>query len=580
MKPIKFNRHNTPVHVKWMVILVALIISISFALSVKYSGENKKEYAELKFNNKILSPACSVNGGYYDHPIAVSLNPSAGEVIYYTIDGSVPGLNSMLYHKPIIIEQNENPAVYAMIPSSARWFPPLGEVYRATVLRAISVNGDNEKSNELVRTFFVDETGSHHYKIPVFELTVDPDDFFDRKKGIYVLGKEYEDKRNYIRKKMPSNLNWWEYPSNYLKRGDDSERPAHVEFFEQDGSLAFETNAGVRINGNATRGFSQKALRISFDSKYGSGALKYKMFLDNKVDIFNALLLRNGGNDWDKTMFRDGFMQDLVKNEHLDIQSYRPCVVFINGEYWGLHNIREREDENYLVNKYRISKDSLVMLELGGNVAFGKKNDADDFKELLTFMSTADMAKDAAFERVKDKIDLLSFMDFIIANVYFCNRDWPNNNVRFWRFKGAQSSDSAGVRDGRYRWMLYDTDWGFGYTGNDAVSMNLLERAEKTGSVGVLFRGLLKNSHFREEFYERFKNDLNTIFKPENVLKKINEFENAIEPYMTEHINRWRVIDNYSTWKSNVQQLREFAVKRPAIQLQQLEDFLKKKEIK
>ena len=113
-------------------------------------------------------------------------------------------------------------------------------------------------------------------------------------------------------------------------------------------------------------------MRIGFDKKYGTGQLNYKLFTNDDITNFNSFLLRNSGNDWDKTMFRDAFMQALMKNTNVDIQDYRPSIVFINGEYWGIHNIRERFDEYYLANKYRLSPDSVTILELSGKLLRGK----------------------------------------------------------------------------------------------------------------------------------------------------------------------------------------------------------------
>jgi hypothetical protein len=577
MKPIKLPTHKTSPQVKGAAVVVLVIAAVSFMLSLDYSGENKKVYPDLKPDAQLPAPQCSAPGGFYSEAFTISLNTSASAKIYYTLDGSMPSLRSAIYEKPIIIQDRTNePSLYAGIPTSARWMPPLGDVFKGTVLRAIVVSDNNKKSPELIRTFFVDEKGADRYAFPVIALTVEPDDFFGYKKGIYVLGKNYEDKRDYIRKGLPLDLAWWEYPSNYLKRGDNSERPVHIEFYEPGGKPGFESNAGVRINGNATRGFSQKSLRICFGEKYGQAQLQYPLFPGNPVHAFNSFILRNGGNDWNKTMFRDAFMQGLMKDSQVDIQDYRDCIVFINGEYWGIHSIRERSDEDYLANRYHLSKDSIAVLEHGGILSYGKKKDADEFRALLDFIRRNDMGKEGNYQYVQDKIDVLSFMDFVIANVYFCNSDWPNNNVKYWRYKTNDTSVAEGRKDGRWRWILYDTDWGFGYTGSGAVSMDLLEKARKTGSTGIILSGLMRNSTFRRAFKERFGYHVEVTFNKDSVLKKIDGFEKALSPYMPEHIDRWRVIGSYDSWKANVQEMRDFAIKRPAVQLKQLDEFLNK----
>lgn len=555
-------------------LLVVFAVLIAFVFSLKYAGVNKAEFPELVEDKQIPTPTCSHNDAFYKEPFSLTLSVSQPNKIYFTTDGSQPSLKSELYTHPIHIEnRSEELNNLSMIPTSPRWKPPLGNVFKGTVVRAIAVTDDNKKGPEFIRTFFVNEKKSMPYSLPVLALTVNTDDLFGFKKGIYVLGKNYEDKDDYIKKNRRLDLPWWEYPSNYLKRGDNAERPVHIEFIE-DGELSFSHNAGVRINGNATRGYSQKSLRICFDEKYGTPQLNYSLFPDLPLNQFNSFVLRNSGNDWDKTMFRDAFMQSLMKGSKLDIQAYRPAIVFINAEYWGLHNIRERFDEHYISNKYKIPTDSIVVLELGGNLFFGKKDDDKSFHSLLSFVSKKDLSKAANYEYVKEQVDVENFADFIIANVYFCNDDWPNNNVKFWRYKTNVVKDSIGSKDGRWRWMLYDTDWGFGYTGNLAYQMNLLEKAKQTGSVGILFSALLQNEHFCEFFKQRFSYWLNTAFKTEYVIGRINEMQHTLEPEMVENINRWRKMESYEKWLKNVEVMRDFARERPAIQVQQLNSFL------
>jgi hypothetical protein len=575
MKAIQKSKQNNSFPLS-AFLLVIFIVLIAFVWSLRYAGRNKAEFPELTEDKQLPSPVSSTKEAFHNNSFSIVLSAPQPYKIYYTTDGSAPSLKSDVYQHPIVIEDRTNELNnLSLIPSSPRWKPPLGNVFKGTVLRAIAVTDDNRKGPEYVQTFFVNEKKLPPYTLPVIALTVNADDLFGYKNGIYVLGKNYDDKDDYIKKNRRLDLPWWEYPSNYLKRGDNAERPVHIEYIEKGGKYGFSVDAGLRINGNATRGYSQKSLRICFDQKYGLQQLNYELFPDIATRQFNAFILRNSGNDWDKTMFRDAFMQSLMKGAKLDIQAYQPAVVFINGEYWGLHNIRERFDEHYISNKYGISTDSIVVLELGGNLFFGKKNDERDFHSLLDFIDKNDLSDTLNYNHIKEKIDIESFMDFIISNVYFCNNDWPNNNVKFWRYKSNKADKLVNEpRDGRWRWMLYDTDWGFGYTGDDAYQLNLLEKAKHTGSVGVLFSALLTNEGFCEAFKQRFSNWLHTAFETDHVIDKINAMQRMLEPEMHENINRWRKMESYENWLKNIEVMRNFARKRPSVQVQQLNDFL------
>lgn len=575
MKAILRTNKKLSLKLKAVMALFIFVGVIAFLFSLKFSGK-KKELPDLNFLKDLKAPECNSPGGFYKNNFNVKLTSSDSDTkIYYTLDGSEPSLKSAIYTEPIVIKDRTEERNYlSAIPTSPRWKPPVDNVFKGTILRAITVDEKNNKSAELIRSFFVNENGRERYSMPVISITVNEKDLFGFNKGIYVLGKTYTDKDNYIKKNIPLELPWWEYPSNYLLRGNDAERPAHVEFYETSNALGFEANVGIRINGNATRGFAQKSLRICFREKYGKMDLNYDLFPSNPVKKFNSFILRNSGNDWDKTMFRDAFMQSLMKFTSVDIQDYRPSIVFINGEYWGIHNIRERFDENYLSNKYHISVDSLTILELGGGLVHGKKGEEDQFAKLLAFVKANDLSKQENYDYLKSKIDLESLSDFVIANVYFCNSDWPNNNVKFWRFNG-ENCDARGIRDGRWRWMLYDTDWGFGYSSKNSFELNLLDKAQKIGSIGVIFGGLIKNRSFKKEFIDRFQFHLDNTFNTDTLIKKIDQFASELKPGMEEHISRWRVMGSYNNWLGNVNELKEFAKNRHDIQIQQLNEFKK-----
>jgi hypothetical protein len=574
MRPILKKKQTVPLQLKIAGVALVILVLLLLMLNLNYAGKKKEAFPELTVDVNIRVPVCNSDGGFHTESFPCALTTAPATTIYYTTDGSCPSLASMIYTKPFIVqskadEQNR----LSDIPTSPRWKPPISSVFKGTVVRAIAVTEDNRKSAEFIRTFFVMEKGRDRYSLPVIALTVNEEDLFGYKKGVYVLGKNYDDKNDYIKKNRRLDSPWWEYPSNYLKRGDNSERPVHIEFYEVNGKLGFSENAGVRINGNATRGFAQKSLRICFNKKTGIDQLTYHLFPGYSIQKFNSFLLRNSGNDWDKTMFRDAFMQSLMQNSGVDIQRYQPSIVFINGEYWGLHNIRDRFDENYIANKYKCAPDSVTILELSGQLVHGSKKDEDAFAKLIDFVQKKDAANDENYKFITSKMDIKSFSDFIIVNVFFCNSDWPNNNVKFWKYQAITAKESSSALDGRWRWMLYDLDWGCGYNTASTPQTDLLSKAVKVGSIGILFGNLLKNKSFSDFFIARFQHHLDSTFYTPIVLQRINEFQSIIDPEMKEHINRWRAIGSYDKWLDNIETMRKFVRERPSFQEEQLNSF-------
>ena len=173
--------------------------------------------------------------------------------------------------------------------------------------------------------------------------------FFDLDSGIYVFGRE----GSYTNVSPYFDANFWE----------DWERPIHVEFFEENKQLAFELDCGVKIFGNYSRANNKKSLSLHFRDQYGTSKLEYPIFPDYPgIEVYDDLLLRNSGGDADFLHFRDGFHHVLAKDLDFEKMKYRPAVLFINGKYWGIHNIREKSNEDYFKENYNIDKKDIDII--------------------------------------------------------------------------------------------------------------------------------------------------------------------------------------------------------------------------
>ena len=137
------------------------------------------------------------------------------------------------------------------------------------------------------------------------------------------------------------------------------------------------------------------------------------------------------GQDAAHTLFGDAMMQRLM-NGIIDTQAYRPGVVFLNGEYWGIYNIREHMDEHYLMDHYQLEKHEIALLEDYISIKAGSQTDRQDFIHILRYVHTHDMRQPQHYKYIENKIDVDNFIDYMAAQIYFNNRDWPNNNIRYW----------------------------------------------------------------------------------------------------------------------------------------------------
>jgi CotH kinase protein/Lamin Tail Domain/Secretion system C-terminal sorting domain/Chitobiase/beta-hexosaminidase C-terminal domain/Right handed beta helix region len=488
--------------------------------------------------NKLSSePEFSVESGFYSSSLSLELTSNDNGKIYYSLDGSIP------------------------YPSSATLYLGAIIIDKTTIVRAISVEDNQLRSNSVTNSYFINENTD----LPVMSVTTDPKNLWDDETGIYTIGT--------------NGIEFWSVNANYWQ---DWERPVKLEFFEENKSIAFKANAGIAING-ARRNMLQKSLRLLFRNKYGDESINYKIFPDKENRNFNSLVLRNGGfPEFRYTLLSDGFMQRLISQEmEIDYQAYRPCALYLNGKYWGIYNIREKQNEDYLKENNGVDPDNLDILEDNMTIVEG---DRDHYKHMIDFVSLNDLSLEESYDSVKQWMDVDNYINYQIAQLYFANTDWPANNIKYWRSKTST---------GKWKWMIFDVDGGFGLWGG--YDFNSLTFATEENSSEwnnppwstFLFRNLLKNQSFVDEFAQRFATYLSYSFNSNEVTNLIDRFEDNIENEIPNHINRWApgcsitnpeskdgcVFSNIGTWYSNVDKLREFAEKRPQFMTKHLMDY-------
>lgn len=533
----------------------------------------------------VQPPSFSHSPGFYLEEFYLELkhvNPDV--IIYYTLDGSEPTEKSLVYEEPILISHQSpkkqflypmnflgpyDPAVVATDHIGQLLFKgydpwEVQDIFQATVVRAVAYKDGELASNTVTQTFFVDPEIDQRYSLPVISLVTDPDNLINSWTGIYVAGAFYFNAR-------PDRP--WHNSANYNRRGEQWERPVSVEFFEPGGSLGFSQNMGMRIHGGVTRAFPQKSIKLYARAQYDSkDVINYPVFpglLKNgdqqPLEEFYRLLLRNSGNDWVRTHFADALMQSLIAHRRLDTMAYRPAIVFLNGEYWGILNLRERYDKYYIATNYGVAPDDVVILDGRYHVLdTGLPGDEQHYARMLGFAQSVDMTKQENYEYIQTLMDVENFIDYYVAQIYFTNTDWPAGNIKFWRTRTEKyEPDAPYGQDGRWRWMMFDTDFGFGYAhGSEAYLHNSLQHA--LDNHGHLLRALLPNEQFRNGFLNTFADHLNTSFRPERVISVINQIERTLLPEMAEHIQRWgQPSTSVEGWQANVDTFRDFALKRP-----------------
>jgi len=419
--------------------------------------------------------------------------PTPGADLWYTIDGSEPlenGAASYLYTGPFDVSAGVNPVVG---------------------VRATAFVGGWWPSRTATASFLF---GLQH-DMKVWSIVTDPYYMRDPNEGIY---------------------------SNFQA---DLEQPFHVELFDVDGTKMFGSDVGAKIHGGATRSNAQKTLAIVLRGAYGESEIPIPFFGDGKPSVYNRLLLRNSGQDWKHSFIRDGLAHTLLQEADLDVQGYQPSVVYINGEYWGLHNIRERMDKFYTRGNHFVDEDNIDLLELSG---WGThEGDNSIWFELLDYISTNPLSDPIAYQAVKSRIDVESFADYIIAEVFMNNQDWPHNNVKYWRSRELS---------GKWRFLFYDCDGGVGNWGLDA-SFDKLALALSGGFTATdLFNDLLQSPEFEQLFLNRYAEYLATIFDYSFTFSTLRNIARGIYPEVYDSFTRWG--GSTSTWIPELYDIRYF----------------------
>lgn len=439
-----------------------------------------------------------------------------GAEIRYTLGGSSVSASSQLYTGPIAISSTK-------------------------ALRARAYK-DGAPVSEDVSQFYLKNYPGH---IPVLSLATDRSNLYGDR-GIF---------------------------DNWDKEGDTWERPVSVNLLELDGT-GFQINGGVRVHGEYSRRFPKKSMRVHFRSDYGKSRLDYKVFSQKDLQSYKALVVHSGGSydqyyeneKW--TMLRDPLSHALWLEKGGAVSAFRPVVLYINGELWGIYHIRERVNDDYVKDNFGVSTPDL--LEWSGNSVIPEIKDGDlvEWNKTYSFFKNSSLSSSSKYEEAKRLIDIDNFIDYNIIEIFAGNRDWPHNNEFFFRDR---------VSGAKWRWILWDAEITFHnpdfrsleWATRDRVRTDIMSNDNANQLYGtLLLRKLMENSDFRELFINRFADFMNTSLGSGHVGSVFDQIAAGIQADIPIEANRWGV--PVSQWNDGVAQIRNFISKRTNSQKNQI----------
>lgn len=416
--------------------------------------------------------------------------------LYYTTDGSKPTKNSKVYDgKPIAVSG-------------------------VMSIRVVAYDGDRIPSDVTTFNYFIDVPD---YSNPVVKISMAQDDF-DGTNGIYT---KYNN--------------------------TDLEKEAGFAYYVG-GVEQFSVNCGIKIFGASSRMYAKKSFQLKFRTKYGLSKLNYKFFDDLDITEFNNIVMRSGSQSIMKyrTMLTDELVTSIASTsgnmKNVLVQAYKPINLYINDQYMGVYFFREKIDEDFVANHWGVDPDSVTIINWVNTVKYGASDQG--WHDLWNFVATkkADLSNDENYQKVVSQINVESFMDVYIMRIWGGDRD--SGNIR-----AAKSPDYDG---GRWNFILFDCDLCLD-TGSTKNELSYIMTDSSIARLHTLFRALMKNDSFKNEFLTRLGYHMKNTFTAEKTQGRFDALVAEVDPDMKYNVERWSESyhKTYADWKANVNALRK-----------------------
>jgi len=448
----------------------------------------------------------------------------SGVSIYYTLDGSKPEVTSTLYTGPFTVSNTQT-------------------------VKAISVKSGYANSDIKTTAYLLNT----NHDVAILSVNIEPDYMWSDQDGMYVVGA------NGVIPEICSSK-----PANYWQ---EWESPSNLIMFDEAGNKVFDLEGGLSIFGNCTRRYAQKGLQFKTKSQYPSPNIPYQVFPQRMQEEFRRLRFRSGGNHWKKSMMGDAVMQSLAENKvDLEIQSTRPSVMYINGQYWGIHNIRDNYSKHYFrykFPKYKNDSIEIIRLRKSHTEIVVIEGDSLNLKNIYEYCLANQPFSQANHNYIAPQFDLNNFLNYYMLQMWVKPSDWPSttspSNKIYWRSTASNE---------KWRMAVLDTDTGWSDVNHNTIQYMMVpgtSTSRNSPRSTVLFRSFMQNTDFKNEFIQRYATQLNLLYDATTVNSAIDNYKNLLNNEIPAHTTLWGTqggVANYNTWVSEVNKLKTFANSR------------------
>ncbi len=409
--------------------------------------------------------------------------------------------NSGKYDNTIQVKPSDKATVsyqnFAVSNSFYKIKEPITINQTSSLLFKISISG--HKDTIIHRSYHFD----YNYKFPILSIVIDPEDLWNDTTGIYVKGKYAY---------WSDSTGHWEN-CNYQKKW---EKTVYATFIDTNNVVGFSQKSGLKIFGESTRRQPDKSMKIIARSEFGEGKFNYKLFPQKNLSSFKQLAIRTSGNDYSNTRFKDVLSAHLARNLGVDYMAWLPVQLYVNGEHWGVYNLREKINEHFIAENHNAIEDSV-------NIIMGRwvrqEGSSKDFMKMYYWFASLDTMTNSNYEKAKQFLNIRNYINYRVFQIFINNKD-SRGNIRYYNVSGEA--------DKRFKMILYDTDLGYGN-----YNFNYLEKCISPIETNwynpiwstMYLSKLMQHQEFKEEFATQFAHIMNTALHKDTILDAIQLYE-------------------------------------------------------
>ena len=476
--------------------------------------------------------------GYYEDTVLIHPSSKTSSLTFNYLNGFTIDSFRVFDQTITVTNNQENGYRFSIIPTTIdtnnpliphipRWrapkqFAPSAQIYRF-----------KNEDQAIIKTYFIGKDFKAN-KTPVVSIVMDSMDLFDYNNGIMIPGRTLD----------PNNPR---RTGNYKQKDNDWKRSAHFEYFDNNLQLQYKKQLSIKLQGEYIRLLPQKSFKI-----YGMDTMQFPFFGEDGPYSFEGINLR-----LTQDYYAHNLVNEMIKPLNCSHYHFQTVKLYLNGEFWGMYNMRERVSDSFLKKQFKIEKEKFNLI---ANYNTAKSGNLESFRTLFNELEQTDASNILPF--IKQHFILNEFIDYIIIETYFGNTDWPGNNF-------------LAIEDDSNKWhlILDDLDHCFKHRHKDILQTILA--TENLSWVNplqstLLYRKAFSSDAFKTQFMLRYKDFENEILDEDRLLSEHDKIFNSYKSLIADQLNRWNIPSSSLEWEQYYIGVNDFIRKRSSIYRQQL----------